>query len=103
MLMKKAVCEHFVGFFDISSDRDAKVLTSVMMRTTGNYSSTNNLICQTYDGGSCMSGQHSGVPALVKSHCLNVLSIHCYAFKFSLVLAQGINKHSSSQTVSCQP
>ncbi|KAK1884976.1 Zinc finger MYM-type protein 1 [Dissostichus eleginoides] len=61
------------------------------MRAIGNYNPTNKLICQTYDGASCMSGQHGGVQALVKAHCPNALFIHCYAHKLNLVLAQGTN------------
>ncbi|KAF3851642.1 hypothetical protein F7725_013414 [Dissostichus mawsoni] len=57
------------------------------MRAIGNYSPTNKLICQTYDGASCMSGQHGGVQALVKAHCPNALFIQH-------------KQHSSSQTVS---
>ncbi|KAJ3583553.1 hypothetical protein NHX12_016917 [Muraenolepis orangiensis] len=88
---KGSVCERFLGFFDVSLERDAKAVTSVVMRAIGNYSPTNKLICQTYDGASCMSGQHGGVQALVKAHCPNALFIHCYAHKLNLVLAQGTN------------
>lgn len=87
----RSVCERFLGFYDVSSDRDAKAITSVVMRAIANYSPANKLICQTYDGASCMSGQHGGVQALVKAHCPSALFIHCYAHKLNLVLAQGTN------------
>ena len=85
------MCEHFLGFYDVSTDRDAKDMTSVGMTAIGNYSPTNKLVCQTYDGTSCMSGHHGGVQASVKAHCPNALFIHCYAHKLNLVLAQGTN------------
>lgn len=88
---KGSVCERFLGFYDVSSDRNAKAITSVVMRAIANYSPANKLICQTYDGASCMSGQHGGVQALVKAHCPSALFIHCYAHKLNLVLAQGTN------------
>ena len=88
---KGSVCERFLGFFDVSKERDAKAITSVVMRAIDNYGPTEKLICQTYDGASCMSGQHGGVQALVKQHCPNALFIHCYAHKLNLVLAQGTN------------
>lgn len=88
---KGNVCERFLGFYDVSADRDAKAITSVVMTAIENYSPRNKLVCQTYDGASCMSGQHGGVQALVKAHCPNALFIHCYAHKLNLVLAQGTN------------
>ena len=88
---KGSVCERFLGFFDVSKERDAKAITSVVMRAIDNYGPTEKRICQTYDGASCMSGQHGGVQALVKQHCPNALFIHCYAHKLYLVLAQGTN------------
>lgn len=87
--MKKVVCERFLGFYDVSSDRDAKSIATVVMRAIEMYNPTEKLICQTYDGASCMSGQHGGVQAIVKSQCPNALFIHCYAHKLNLVLAQG--------------
>lgn len=86
---KGNVCERFLGFFDISSDRDAEAMTSVVMRAIGNYSPTKKLVCQTYDGASCMADQHRGAPALVKARCPHALFIHCCAHKLNLVLAQG--------------
>jgi hypothetical protein len=88
---KGSVCERFLGFFDVSKERDAKAITSVVMRAIDNYGPTEKIICQTYDGASCMSGQHGGVQALVKQHCPNALFIHYYAHKLNLVLAQGTN------------
>ena len=79
----------FLFFFYVSLDRDAEAITTVVMRAIGDYSPATKLICQTYDGASCMSGQRGGVQALVKSHCPNALFIHCYAHKLNLVLAQG--------------
>ncbi|KAL2093150.1 hypothetical protein ACEWY4_010462 [Coilia grayii] len=86
---KGTVCERFLGFYDVSSDRDANAIASVALKAIENYNPTEKLICQTYDGASCMSGQHGGVQALVKSQCPNALFIHCYAHKLNLVLAQG--------------
>lgn len=82
---KGNVCERFLGFFDISSDRDAETITSVVMRAIENYSPTQKLVCQTYDGSSC----RSDVPASVRARCPHALFIHCCAHKLNLVLAQG--------------
>lgn len=40
---KGSVCERFLGFFDVSSDRDAQAITSVIMRVIGNYSAKKEL------------------------------------------------------------
>lgn len=89
MLMRKAECEKVFSFFHVSSDRDAKVRASVVMRVFGDNSPTNKLICQEKEGVSCMSGQHGGEQALVKTHCPHVLFIHCYAHELNSVLARG--------------
>lgn len=84
------ICERFLGFFDVSLERNAESLTAVVMRAMQKYNPAVKLICQTYDGASCMSGQHSGVRARVQSQCPYALFIHCYAHKLNLVLSQGI-------------
>ena len=96
------VCERFLGFYDVSAERVAKAITSVVMIAIGSYSPTNKLICQTYLGASYMSGQHGGVQALVKAHCPNALFIHCYAHKLNLVLAQSTNKIQPAKLFFCQ-
>lgn len=87
--VKGSVCERFLGFFDFSPDRGAEAITSVVMRVIGNYSPSKKLICQTYDGASCVAEQHCGVPALVRARCPHALFIHCCAHKLNSVLAQG--------------
>ena len=96
------MCERFLGFYDVSAERVAKAITSVVMIAIGSYSPTNKLICQTYLGASYMSGQHGGVQALVKAHCPNALFIHCYAHKLNLVLAQSTNKIQPAKLFFCQ-
>ena len=53
---KGSVCERFLGFYDVSSDRDAKAIAAVTMKAIEKYNPKDKLICQTYDGASCMSG-----------------------------------------------
>lgn len=70
-----------------SAKRDAETIDAVAMKAIANYSPETKLICQTYDGASCMSGQRGEVQALVKAKCPHALFIHCYAHKLNLVLA----------------
>ncbi|XP_063065702.1 zinc finger MYM-type protein 1-like [Engraulis encrasicolus] len=86
---KGSVCEHFLGFYDVSSPRDAKAVAAVAMQAIKMYNPKVKLVCQTYDGGCCMSGGQGGVQAVVKSQCPNALFIHCYAHELNHVLAQG--------------
>uniref|UniRef100_A0A671PJX7 DUF4371 domain-containing protein n=1 Tax=Sinocyclocheilus anshuiensis TaxID=1608454 RepID=A0A671PJX7_9TELE len=52
-----AICERFLGFHDVSANRDAESLSEVLMKVIQKYNPEAKLICQTYDGASCMSGQ----------------------------------------------
>ncbi|XP_074521239.1 zinc finger MYM-type protein 1-like [Halichoeres trimaculatus] len=91
------ICERFLGFHDISLERDAETIAAVVMKTIGSYNPETKLICQTYDGASCMSGQRGGVQALVKVKCRHALFVHCYAHKLNLVLAQGTSNIRESR------
>ena len=74
---KGVICERFLGFFDVSQDRDAEAITAVVMKAIGSYNPASKLICQTYDGASCMSGKRGGVQALVKAVCpLSLCPLH---------------------------
>ncbi|XP_074521341.1 zinc finger MYM-type protein 1-like [Halichoeres trimaculatus] len=91
------ICERFLGFHDISLERDAETIAAVVTKTIGSYNPETKLICQTYDGASCMSGQRGGVQALVKVKCRHALFVHCYAHKLNLVLAQGTSNIRESR------
>lgn len=75
-------------FHDVSADRDAESLSEVLMKVIQKYNPEANLICQTYDSASCMSGQRGGVRARVKVQCSHALFVHCYAHRLNLVLPQ---------------
>ncbi|XP_074521359.1 zinc finger MYM-type protein 1-like [Halichoeres trimaculatus] len=91
------ICERFLGFHDISLERDAETIAAVVTKTIGSYNPETKLICQTYDGASCMSGQRGGVQALVKVKCRHALFVHCYAHKLNFVLAQGTSNIRESR------
>lgn len=87
--VRGTICERFLGFHNVSADRDAQTLWEVLMKVIQKYNPEGKLICKTYDAASCMSGQRGGVRALVKAQCPHALFVHCYAHRLNLVLAQG--------------
>ena len=65
---KGEVVEKFLTFFNVSSDRLAPAISSVVKQILRIYGDTlkDKLIMQTYDGASVMSGHISGVQRLLR-------------------------------------
>ena len=65
---KGEVVERFLTFFNVSSDRSAPAISSVVKQILRRYGDTlkDKLIMQTYDGASVMSGHISGVQRLLR-------------------------------------
>lgn len=84
-----SVQERFLGFFDVSKDKTAEGLSTVILNVMKDSKVENKLICQTYDGASVMSGSRGGVNAIIKQQCPNAMFIHCYAHRLNLVLLYG--------------
>ena len=87
---KGEVVERFLTFFDVSSDRSAPAISSVVKQILRRYGDTlkDKLIMQTYDGASVMSGHISGVQRLLCKDYPFAYFFHCAAHRLSLVLCQ---------------
>lgn len=81
--------ERFVGFYDVSKDKNAEQLSTVIFNVLKEWKVDKKLICQTYDGASVMAGERGGVQHFIKQYCPNALFIHCYAHQLNLVLLHG--------------
>ena len=76
--------ERFLTFLDMSSDRSAPAISSVVKQILRRYGDTlkDKLIMQTYDGASVMSGHISGVQRLCEDY---PYLFHCAAHQLNLV------------------
>ena len=84
------VVERFLTFFNVSSDRSAPAISSVVKQILRRYGDTlkDKLIMQTYDGASVMSGHISGVQRLLREDYPFAYFFHCAAHRLNLVLCQ---------------
>ena len=84
------VVERFLKFYNVSSDRTAPAISSIVKDVFTHYGDSvlNKLIMQTYDGASVMSGHISGVQTLVREDYPFAYFFHCAAHRLNLVLCQ---------------
>ena len=77
--------ERFVTFLDVSSDRSAPAISSVVKQILRRYGDTlkGKLIMQTCDGASVISGHISGVQCLLCED--HPYFFHCAAHQLNLV------------------
>ena len=86
-LSQTGIEERFVGFFDVSSSRNANVLSSQILGILDTNSCKENLVGQSYDGAAVMSGAQGGVQAKIREICPMAFFIPCYAHILNLVLS----------------
>ena len=82
----EGVKERFIGFFDVSTNKNAKGFSEVIINVLNDWGVTNKIVSQTYDGASVMAGDRGGVQFFIKQVCTNAIFLHCYAHKLNLVL-----------------
>ena len=87
---KDDVVERFLKFYNVSSDRTAPAISSLVKDVFSHYGDSilNNMIMQTYDGASVMSGHISDVQTLVRADYPFAYFFHCAAHRLTLVLCQ---------------
>lgn len=86
------VVERFMGFFDVSSGKNAEQLFNFLTENFKNFNIENKLVGQTYDGASVMSGDLHGLQARIKGVAPQALFIHCYAHRLNLILQDAATK-----------
>uniref|UniRef100_A0A3B3RJL6 DUF4371 domain-containing protein n=1 Tax=Paramormyrops kingsleyae TaxID=1676925 RepID=A0A3B3RJL6_9TELE len=86
-----AVKESFLHF-ESADQLDAAGLTKKIIELLERYGLDykNNLVGQSYDGASVMSGKHSGVQACIKDVAKQAFYVHCNAHSLNLVLVDTI-------------
>ena len=83
------IIERQLGFVDVSSDRTATALSTVIKgKLIQHENIMDKLIGQTYDGASVMSGDLNGVQAQIQREYPFAHFVHCAAHRLNLVLCQ---------------
>ncbi|OAF65723.1 hypothetical protein A3Q56_06543, partial [Intoshia linei] len=87
---KSKIIERFMGFFDVSNDKNALRLADVIESSLISYSGIRNkLISQTYDGATVMSGHINGIRAKLKDKGFKyAYFIPFFAHRLSLVISK---------------
>ncbi|XP_046860969.1 zinc finger MYM-type protein 1-like [Xenia sp. Carnegie-2017] len=84
-----------LGFVDVSCDRTATAISSVVRGKLSQYNNVKEkFIGQTYDGASVMSGHLNGVQAQVQQDYPYAQFVHCAAHRLNLVLCQAASSIS---------
>nr|XP_032833154.1 zinc finger MYM-type protein 1-like isoform X4 [Petromyzon marinus] len=81
------VREAFLGFDDVSDDRQAPAIADYVLGVLRKYNCVEKLVAQTYDGASVMASDLNGVQAKIKEKVPEARFTHCYAHKLNLVLS----------------
>nr|CAI5852598.1 unnamed protein product [Callosobruchus analis] len=85
------IVERFVGFYDVSSGKNAESLYQLLVTEFQEFDLKHKLIAQTYDGAAVMSGDFNGLQSKIKNIAPHALFTHCYAHKLNLVLSKACN------------
>nr|CAI5840984.1 unnamed protein product [Callosobruchus analis] len=85
------IVERFVGFYDVSSGKNAESLYQLLVTEFQEFDLKHKLIAQTYYGAAVMSGDFNGLQSKIKNIVLPALFTHCYAHKLNLVLSKACN------------
>ena len=89
------IIERLLGFVDVSSDRTANAISTVIMgKLIQHENIKEKLIGQTYDAASVMSGQINGVQAQLQLEYPFAHFVHCAAHRLNLVLCQAASSIS---------
>nr|CAI5833699.1 unnamed protein product [Callosobruchus analis] len=77
------IVERFVGFYDVSSGKNAESLYQLLVTEFQEFDLKHKLIAQTYDGAAVMSGDFSGLQSKIKNIAPHALFTHCCAHKLN--------------------
>lgn len=92
----------FLGFFDVSGDKTATGLATLILEQLEARSCLSKLVSQTYDGASVMSGNKGGVQTIIRRQCPSALFVHCYAHQLNLVMLYGSKNIKAVRLFICQ-
>lgn len=82
--------EHFLGFFDVSSDRTAEAVSRIIIEQLSVVGCKEKVVGQTYDGAAVMSSELRGVQRKVRDVFPHATFVHCCSHALNLVLSQSL-------------
>eukprot|EP00116_Pleurobrachia_bachei_P002834 sb/3463096/ len=83
------VRESFIGFYNVSGEGGAVKLSERILDLLTNYN-IRNIVGQSYDGASLMSGWLAGVQKLVRDKCPMAVFTHCLSHRLNLAMEASI-------------
>ncbi|CAH1108229.1 unnamed protein product [Psylliodes chrysocephalus] len=86
--------ERFLVFHDVSCERTAEALFTLVTSCLEKYDSKSKLVGQCYDGASVMSEQLDGLQSKIKKVTPEAVFVQCLAHRLNLVLSQSYNSIS---------
>jgi hypothetical protein len=81
--------KHTLKIFDVSEDRTADALYTLITNVLAPYEFKSKLVAQCYDGASVMAGSLNGLQMKIKGDAPKALFTHCCAHRLNLVLQNG--------------
>lgn len=91
------VVDRFIKYVDVSIDRTAATLSSIILTILEEYDCLSKLVAQTYDGAAVLSSELRGVQALIKEKCPQALYVWCSAHVLNLVLSKSFERISETK------
>ena len=86
------VVDRFIKYVDVSADRTAVTLSSIILEILEEFDCVSKLVAQTYDGAAVLSSQINGVQALVRQKCPQAMYVWCSAHILNLVLSKSFER-----------
>ncbi|CAB3244944.1 unnamed protein product [Arctia plantaginis] len=86
------VVDRFIKYVDVSTDRTAATLSSIILEILEEFDCVSKLVAQTYDGAAVLSSQINGVQALVRQNCPQAMYVWCSAHILNLVLSKSFER-----------
>lgn len=80
--------ECFLGYFDVSSRRDAQSVFDLVNSEMSEFNFMEKLVAQTYDGAAVIASDLNGLQAEVVEIALSATFVHCYAHRLNLLPSQ---------------
>jgi len=79
--------ESFIGFIQLEKQTGAALSHAIMEHLRKLGVDANNMVAQTYDGASAMSGKENGTQAVTGKHCPHAVCVHCFSHCLNLVIS----------------
>lgn len=91
------VVDRFIKYIDVSSDRTAVTLSSIIINVLEEFNCLNKVVAQTYDGASVLSSEVNGVQSIIRQQCPLAMYVWCSAHVLNLILSKSFERVSETK------